>query len=345
MATDENISPWRSAILTYVAPGLGLWTLGKRWLALIAFVSVIGAGVYGMLQIYKPEGNTAVGVVYAGAALVLYGFLIVQPILGTLHFRRHNEEPATNRRKDPFLALGLSFIIPGFGQFYVREYAGGAFFLLWYLVMRFAVDSSWLGVIVQISCAASSYLAAKRATQFRHLTMHGIIWVLVLLYSSDLVKDGLWSYFRNNVVTSGRGIGDSMEPTLSDGDRVLLKVNPNRLERGDIVCLDMPQFDSLIGKRLVAFGGESVEIRGGRVLVNGNPLISGRFSEFHTYSDSTTSFAHENVPYTVPAGNIFVLGDNPHHSLDSRNFGAVPIEQVVGVDYKIIWPASRRRTL
>ena len=345
MATDDNISPWRSAILSYVAPGLGFWALGKRSLALIAFVSVIGAGVYGMLQIYKPEGNTAVGVVYAGAALVLYGFLIVQPLLGTLHFRRHKEEPASNQRKDPFLALGLSFIIPGFGQFYVREYAGGAFFLLWYLVMRFAIDSSWLGVIVQISCAVSSYLAAKKATQLRHLTLDGVIWVLVLLYSSDLVKDGLWSYFQNNVVTSGRGIGDSMEPTLCDGDRVLVNVNPSNLERGDIVCLDMPQFGGLIGKRLVAFGGEAVEIRSGKILVNGSPLESGRFSGLHSYSDSTTTFARENVAYTVPAGRVFVLGDNPRHSLDSRNFGAVPVEQVVGVDYKIIWPASRRRTL
>jgi len=105
----------------------------------------------------------------------------------------------------------------------------------------------------------------------------------------------------------------------------------------------VPQY-GLVAKRLVAFGGEAVEIQSGRILVNGIPLESGRFSGFHTYSDSTTSFAHENIPYTIPAGKVFVLGDNPHHSLDSRTFGAVPLEQVVGVDYKIIWPTSRRRT-
>lgn len=81
MSTIELSSPWRSAILSYVVPGLGLWALGKRWLALTAFVSVIGGGVYGMLQIYKPDGNTAEGMVYCGAALALYGFLIVQPLL------------------------------------------------------------------------------------------------------------------------------------------------------------------------------------------------------------------------------------------------------------------------
>lgn len=241
------------------------------------------------------------------------------------------------------MALGLSFFIPGVGQFYVREYAGGAFFLLCYLVMRFIIHSSWLAIMIQIPCAVSSYLAAKKATQFHHLTMNVVIWVLVLLYSSDLVKSGLWTYFRSNIVDSGRGIGASMEPTLCDGDRVLLNVNPQKLERGDIVCLDTPQY-GLIAKRLVAFGGETVEIRGGRIWVNSIPLEFGRFSGLHSFSDSTTIFAHENAPYTVPAGKVFVLGDNSHHSFDSRNFGAVAVDQVVGVDYKIIWPASRRRT-
>ena len=93
-----------------------------------------------------------------------------------------------------------------------------------------------------------------------------------------------------------------MEPAMFDGDRVLVKVHPLRYERGDVVVLDSPQ-NGRIAKRLVAFGGEMVEIRDNKVFVNGVSLGADRFAGLQYYSDSTTWFAHENVPYRVPAGS------------------------------------------
>ena len=132
----------------------------------------------------------------------------------------------------------------------------------------------------------------------------------------------------------------SMEPNLLPRDRVLVNkfiyhFRPPR--SGEIIVLHPPTDPSRnYIKRVVAVAGQRVEIRNGRVYVNGRPLRE-------PYLAVPTSGGYG--PEFVPAYDIFVLGDNRGNSEDSRAFGFVPVRNIVGEAILIYWPPQRLRPL
>ena len=92
-------------------------------------------------------------------------------------------------------------------------------------------------------------------------------------------------------------------------------------------------------KRLVAVGGDTVQIRDGVVYVNGVPLEGDRFDRSYSVDPSTMRYAVELT--TVPEGNYFALGDNTNDSLDSRYWGFVEESDFIGEPYIRVWPFSR----
>lgn len=118
--------------------------------------------------------------------------------------------------------------------------------------------------------------------------------------------------------------GESMEPQLSDGNLVLYFRMVGEYRPGDVVSLRVPSGDYYV-KRVVALGGDEVDLRDGRVYVNGEPLEDG-WAMGETFERSI-SVAY---PYRVRQGNVFVLGDNRPMSLDSRSFGEVNRRQIKG---------------
>lgn len=153
----------------------------------------------------------------------------------------------------------------------------------------------------------------------------------------------------------------SMEPTLIQGDRVLVNKVPYYFHdprRGDIIVFSNPNPEAtpdrgFVGgffhwlfqglgfqqpenedfiKRVVGLPGDVVEGMHGSVYVNGAKLIEPYLTQ-HTQPFPAT---------TVPAGKLFVMGDNRGNSLDSRfGLGFVPIDNVIGKAFVKIWPPSR----
>ena len=123
--------------------------------------------------------------------------------------------------------------------------------------------------------------------------------------------------------------GDSMLPTLEDGDRFII----NRLlyrfrdpRPGEIVALQLPGDEDLSVKRIIALPGDVIRVQAGRVQINGKPL-----AEPYLPADvRTTGRALRDGAFSVADNCFFVLGDNRSISEDSRSFGAVPRDWLVG---------------
>lgn len=133
----------------------------------------------------------------------------------------------------------------------------------------------------------------------------------------------------------------SMEPTLQINDRLIIdKISYNfrQPQRGDIVvfspteALKQQNFKDAFIKRVIGLPGETVEVKGGRVYVNGQVLREQYIEEEAEYSYG---------PVTVPEDNYLVLGDNRNNSYDSHYWGFVPRNNIIGRAIVRFWPLDR----
>jgi len=135
----------------------------------------------------------------------------------------------------------------------------------------------------------------------------------------------------------------SMIPTIELQDRVIANkfiYHFTEPKRGDIVVLDDPtgSVDTLI-KRVVGLGGETVDILDGKVLIDGEVL-----DEPYTHGLPTEPMTLE-MPYQIPEGSVWLMGDYRTNSADSRVFGAVPLSEVKGRAIFRFWPIDRIGTM
>jgi signal peptidase I len=121
---------------------------------------------------------------------------------------------------------------------------------------------------------------------------------------------------------------DSPLAESNDGESILVSVVRNI---GEALGLVTPE--SALIKRVVAVGGQTVEIRDGTLFVDGVAVDEPYLSPGVRMSDYG--------PTTVPEGHVFVMGDNRGQSEDSRRFGAIPEESIIGRAFIRVWPPSR----
>ncbi len=137
--------------------------------------------------------------------------------------------------------------------------------------------------------------------------------------------------------------GPSMEPTFRSGEyiftsKVTYKFRP--MERGDVVVFKSPKNpDQEYIKRIIGLPGDTVKVRGGEVFVNGAQLSENYISDKTSVFEG--GFAQEDVQITVPSGKLFVMGDNRPHSSDSREFGPIDQESLIGQVFYRYFPTDR----
>ena len=127
--------------------------------------------------------------------------------------------------------------------------------------------------------------------------------------------------------------GSSMEPNFHDGDYVIVNRMAYRLgdiQRGDVIVFPYPlePEDDYI-KRVIGLPGDRVAIYGGAVYVNGQPLIEPYIAE-QPRSDL--------AEFIVPESYVYVMGDNRNESSDSRSWGPLKIDEIIGRAIFRYWP-------
>ena len=129
--------------------------------------------------------------------------------------------------------------------------------------------------------------------------------------------------------------GRSMEPNLFEAQRLIIDKISYRFrtpQRNDIVVINMPTMEEMLVKRIVGLPGETVEIHQGVVLIDGQML--------------SETFPHNLSEYDTPTITLgplqyFVLGDNRGNSNDSRSFGSIQREYIIGRVWLRYWPLNQ----
>jgi len=127
--------------------------------------------------------------------------------------------------------------------------------------------------------------------------------------------------------------GISMNPTLEDGDFIILNKLDSSFERFDTVVIDEDFSGKGLIKRVVAVAGDKISCKNNEVYVNGEKLEQVFLAE-GTYTEDIDEV-------TVPEGFYYVLGDNREHSLDSREYGFIDAKYIQGKAEVILFPFSR----
>ena len=142
-------------------------------------------------------------------------------------------------------------------------------------------------------------------------------------------------FFAINAVSARiRVDGSSMVPTLRDGQFVMVNRLAYQLgepDHGDVVVFHYPRDpEQEYIKRIIGLPGDTVEMNSEHVYVNGQ-----RIEEPYIAADARTTNKWE-----IPVDHVFVLGDNRNNSQDSRNFGPVSMENLIGKAIFIYWPPT-----
>ena len=141
----------------------------------------------------------------------------------------------------------------------------------------------------------------------------------------------------------------SMLPTLQINDRLIIDKVSYRFTnpvRGDIVVFDPPEKlgskDAYI-KRLIGLPGDRVEVKQGRVFINGKAISEKYIDEppKYTWTKTESSDPDFTPNMVVPKDNYLVLGDNRNNSLDSHFWGFLPKDHLIGKAVVRFWPIDR----
>ncbi len=163
------------------------------------------------------------------------------------------------------------------------------------------------------------------------------------VFKSVLLAIIIVTLLRQFVFTPTTVRGESMLPTLEDGNRVILS-KMTTIDRFDEVVFHATDSSDNYVKRVIGLPGDTVEMKNDVLYINGKAYDEPYLEEFKMDLQEeerlTEDFTLKNLTseYKVPKGQMFVLGDNRLYSKDSRIFGFVPMNNIIGEVKLRIWP-------
>lgn len=299
-----------------------------------------------------------------------------------------DEKNYPNRRK-PWVAVFLSLVMPGLGQVYCGDIKNGIVIMLviamcssiWMLgtmfektlILPFFVMMWGVVLLATVFAAIDAYRRARRTRYDYKLKAYNRCGIyLALIWIAGAGTIGYTAIVKLNMCEAFVIGSDSMAPTILKGDRVLagkMAYTRNDPQHGDVVLFKDPKNRRINNvKRAIALGGDILEVRNGKLLINGQALktewiekktilvgkkkIEGDIfwetngnARYQIFIAEKKSERGNIGSVTVPPYHCFVMGDNRNYSNDSRDYGGLSLGAIKGKFRSIYWPLQRRATL
>jgi len=263
-----------------------------------------------------------------------------------------SESIGSEKLRRPIVALVLSLLTVGLGQLYSTKPMRAFLFYaasLW-LFLLFACTpimqsltglALWVAVVwgILVVNLSDAWRTAKKAgvvplSPYNHWFVYALIVAVnlgvVVPLLLTVVPRPLKAY---RIPTSG------MQPALQVGDLIMADRHFDRaaLKRGDVVVFSHPTERKDFIKRVIGLPGDTVEMRGEKILIGGR-LLDDPWGVYRGVRSSG-----DFGPIVVPFGAYFVLGDNRNNSYDSRAWGCLPADLIKGRALYIYWARDKRR--
>lgn len=285
--------------------------------------------------------------------------------------------PLTTRTRKPWFALLMSFVLPGFGQLYNGEINKALWIYLAFslltipsvvVIALYLPSYLMLPAFILVLSALlsiwfySMYDAWHTAKQQTHYLLKpwqvSSVYVWVFILCNVLAFPLLINYVRDHQVESFYIPSNSMQPSVQQGDVLFVDKRYNcpnckmAVQRGDIAIFTYPNDRSRYYiKRIIGLPGDEIRLQDKTVNVNGvsltkqvtaNNLVQEQFADKQWQVSWQTAPNFQTVTFTVPNGQVFVLGDNRNNSTDSRHFGTVALADVIG-KARQIWFSKKQQ--
>ena len=245
-------------------------------------------------------------------------------------------------KRKPSTAINLSYFLPGLGQVYCGALRRGLLQLssfaaliavtVFFVATQSTPPATLLITVLIVTIIPTAYsawdarrmaLASREDYRLKDYNRVSVYLALTFLVMAQAV--GLAFSIRENFLHVFAMAGNSMSPTIKEGDRIFVRKDSYRdrqPEHNDLVAFHNPSNRRQTWvKRVIALPGDVLEIKSGIVHLNGAAIqeVSG------VQLDKTNL-----PPITIPDHHCYVLGDNRAHSKDSRHFGPIPMIALVG---------------
>ncbi len=282
----------------------------------------------------------------------------------------------TLKPRKPLFAALMSFILTGFGQLYNGQINKALWLYMIFTLLlgpMLALIALYLPSVLMFPVLALSLLAciglwlysmvdawrqAKRQTQYVLKPWQlSSVYVAVFVVCNLLLLPLLINYINQHQVAAFSIPSSSMEPTVLQGDWLFADKRYNcpdcktAVQRGDIAIFTYPNNRTQhYIKRVIGLPNDQIELKGMTISVNGKALSQSAASKgiiseqidskaWNVQWQDEQGFTEATI--TVPAGQVFVLGDNRTVSKDSREFGTVPLQDVVGKARQVWFSKAR----
>lgn len=260
-------------------------------------------------------------------------------------------------KRNPFIAMALSIVLPGLGQVYNVQLKKGlicylVFFLSDIIILATRLATHFYGTValigipifIRLFAVADAIVIAVKSRQARLKRYNRWYYYLLFLIVAAGMSLAIAVYIKpkSASVRAFKLPTAAMNPTLLVGDRIITELEPykhERPKRGDIIVFKYPgdpERDFI--KRIIAVEGDTIQSIDKVIFLNDAPLDEPyaihRDSEIKPGGDDP----RDNFgPYVIPDGTLFVMGDNRDETYDSRYWGYVRADEVIGKAIYIYW--------